>query len=85
MKVVRRLFMLVAVFCLTAIPLTAHAQECGNVSPVSATSESAKTSISPRADVIVMKFRVYNGVLQYRRWNETWGYWVDPYWKNVVV
>ena len=33
-----------------------------------------------RADVIVTKFRWYEGRLQYRHWNETRGYWVDPYW-----
>lgn len=35
--------------------------------------------IMPLSDVIVMKLRTYNGRLQYRRWNETQGYWVDPY------
>lgn len=35
-----------------------------------------------RADVIVTKYRVNNGVVQYRRWNETRGYWVDPDWIN---
>ena len=33
--------------------------------------------IMPLADVIVMKTRLY------RRWNETQGYWVDPYWIDV--
>ena len=33
-----------------------------------------------RADVIVKKYRVFNGVLQYRRWNETRGYWVNKKW-----
>lgn len=35
--------------------------------------------IMPLSDVIVMKLRTYNGRLQYRRWNETQGYRVDPY------
>lgn len=38
---------------------------------------------SNRADVIVTKYRVYNGVLQYRRWNDTRGYWVDPDWIDL--
>lgn len=42
-----------------------------------------KTEITPYADVIVYKFRLYYGVQQYRRWNETRGYWVDPYWIDV--
>lgn len=35
-----------------------------------------------RTDVIVTKFRLYNGLVQYRRWNETKGCWVDPDWIN---
>ncbi len=41
---------------------------------------STNTSIEPRADVIVRKYRVLNGVVQYRRWNETRGVWVDADW-----
>ena len=36
--------------------------------------------IAPCADEIVTKFRMLNGHLQYRRWNQTRGYWVDKYW-----
>lgn len=38
-----------------------------------------------RAPVIETKFR-YNpttGQLQYRRWNATYGYWVDPDWIDL--
>lgn len=35
------------------------------------------------ADNIVVKYRKYNGGLQYRRWNETKECWVDPYWIDV--
>ncbi len=35
------------------------------------------------ADKIVVKYREYYGKLQYRRWNETKGYWVDSHWINV--
>lgn len=41
---------------------------------------SSESTIAPYADVIVYKYRLYNGKQQYRRWNETRGYWVDPYW-----
>lgn len=40
--------------------------------------------IMPLADVIVVKKRIYNGRPQIRRWNETWGYWVDPYWIDMT-
>jgi len=38
---------------------------------------------STRADVIVKKYRVYNGKRQYRRWNETRGKWVDSEWIDI--
>ena len=39
------------------------------------------TSIQPRADKIVMKWRRGSrGQLQYRRWNETRQKWVDDEW-----
>ena len=34
-------------------------------------------------DEIVTKFRAYNGKVQYRRWNQTRGYWVDKHWINL--
>lgn len=69
-----------ALLMVLSMPLAAQAVEV-----TSGVNETAmETTISPRADVIVVKFRIYNGVLQCRRWNETWGYWVDPYWLNVV-
>jgi len=37
-------------------------------------------SVMPLADIIITKTRMHNGRLQYRRWNETRGYWVYPYW-----
>lgn len=39
--------------------------------------------ISPYADVIVTKMRIHNGVAQYRHWNETRGYWVEPDWIDM--
>lgn len=41
------------------------------------------SGIMPCADVIIRKVRTYQGRLQYRRWNETRGYWVDPYWIDM--
>lgn len=36
--------------------------------------------VAPYSDEIVMKFRVHNNKVQYRRWNQTRGYWVDKDW-----
>lgn len=40
--------------------------------------------IMPYADEIETKWRVSLGRLQYRRWNATRGYWVDPEWITYV-
>ena len=57
-------------------PLILNAQE-----PATFTAEEDDGYM--RADVIVTKFRVLNGKVQYRRWNETRGYWVDPDWIDL--
>lgn len=49
--------------------------------PVS--THSVVCSIQPRADVIVYKYRLLGDKRQYRRWNETRGYWVDPDWIDL--
>ena len=69
---------LLIVLTLFSVCLPAYAAEV----EVPETSES-ESVIEPRADVIVFKYRTYNGVYQFRRWNETQGYWVDPYWINM--
>ncbi len=38
----------------------------------------------PYSDHIETYFRsTYDGRVQYRRWNATRGYWVDPYWIDL--
>ena len=34
-------------------------------------------------DVIIKKTRYHDGKWQYRRWNDTKCYWVDPYWIDM--
>lgn len=41
------------------------------------------SGIMPLADVIEVITRMNNGKPQYRRWNRTKGYWVDPYWIDL--
>lgn len=53
--------------------------------PADEVVSTSDAEIEPRADVIVFKYR-YNpttGDLQYRRWNETKGCWVDPEWISM--
>lgn len=50
-------------------------------SEVQVQSEQSDIGIAPCADEIVTKFRLIDGKkLQYRRWNQTRGYWVDKDW-----
>lgn len=38
--------------------------------------------VEPQADVIIWKYRYYNGHYQKRRWNDTKKLWVDLMWIN---
>lgn len=76
----RLLCALGAAAMMTTMFSTAFAADIPQVPTLQSSSESA---ITPCADVIVYKFRLYNGKQQYRRWNETRGYWVDPYWIDM--
>ncbi len=63
---------------------------CGTVASAAESEKPvqpcASSSVAqPQADVIRTKYRVYNHKLQKRRWNETRGYWVDPYWITIAV
>lgn len=39
--------------------------------------------VAPCADEIVTKFRINKDKVQYRRWNQTRGYWVDKKWIDL--
>lgn len=54
-----------------------------NFQPVMA-SKQEKEGIILYADEIIYRYRVYNGIYQYRRWNETKECWVDPYWIDIL-
>lgn len=43
------------------------------------------SEISPYADIIEYKYRINTKTKkqQYRRWNRTRGYWVDPDWIDI--
>ena len=55
----------------------------GNAVGVNVASEPNESMISSSLfskDVIVKKYRTYDGKLQYRHWNSTQGYWVESDW-----
>lgn len=35
------------------------------------------------SDIIEVRYRIYNGKMQYRRWNATLGCWYDPMWIDL--
>ena len=44
---------------------------------------ATKPTVETKADVVYWVYRVKGDWIQRRRWNETRGYWVDPFWINV--
>lgn len=66
--------MLMTGFCATALAAEPEAPETG----VTASSEEG---IQPYSDIIETKIRqAADGRLQYRHWNATRGYWIEPDW-----
>lgn len=75
----RKIFILAIISMVVFSPVASvHAEELVNSPQTVGESLSVQ-----RSDVIVTKYRVSHGVLQYRRWNETRGYWVDDDWITV--
>ena len=62
--------------------LSASAEEVNVTEETIAVEHTGDNSgtIVPMADQIVVKFRIYQGKKQYRHWNQTRGYWVEPDW-----
>jgi len=76
----KRIFaLLVIIFTMAVIP-TQSVQACETNVTVQMSKPNAD---EPMADSIVKKLRMKNGKMQYRRWNETRGYWVDPDWIDI--
>ena len=74
------LFILAMVALIMATIPTGYAANSSSALMSTYSSIGSENNITPCADVIVYKYRLLNGEQQYRRWNETRGYWVDPYW-----
>ena len=71
-----------ACICACACLMASFAVPAYAADPANPETSQTQTGTA-RIDVIVIKYRLYNGVLQYRRWNETRDCWVDPEWINV--
>lgn len=69
--------------CLTVTFSLVATSVSASESIVSVQKSSSSQIITPYADVIVKIYRRHDDKLQYRRWNETRGYWVDSDWIDV--
>ena len=74
---------IVAIMFSAAIAVSALATTAQAAVAEAPAVQLSENGIQPYADVIVTKYRAYQGKLQKRRWNETRGYWVDPYWITI--
>jgi|GEM_PF-1161171 len=78
------IFVFTLTMLLFTIKNTAYAYQDSNFDVITSNLSVQENEISPRvSDVIVYKYRLNKGILQYRRWNATRGYWVDRIWIKV--
>lgn len=70
---------LMAICCIQFISASAYAAD---LKMVETYAESSGIEVMS-TDKIVKKYRLNNGKLQYRRWNETKKCWVDSKWIDV--
>lgn len=76
-------FSAVAVMAST-VAVSASAADTTDIAAPVETSASTDATIEPRIEVVETKYRVtVDGRIQYRRWNATHGYWVDPEWIDL--
>lgn len=80
----KKKFLVVAAICASLFVVApAVSVSVAEVEPeVQTQNEQSNIGVAPCADEIVTKFRlnVKTNKIQYRRWNQTRGYWVDDYW-----
>lgn len=78
----KRVKKILSIFCLAAV-LTSGAITASAATPAETPASPAAVinPVSPCSDEIETIYRATtDGRVQYRRWNATRGYWVDPYW-----
>ncbi len=72
-----------SILCLTLIqPIFTSTVMANEVGMQEKFMEVDNTKVE-RKDIIEYRFRTYNGVDQYRRWNTTRNCWVDATWMDL--
>ena len=84
----RLITILIATAVMAASAPAVFADEVAQIDTVpqnTSISDSCYSVISPYADIIEYKYRINMKTKkqQYRRWNRTRGYWVDPDWIDI--
>lgn len=80
--------MLLVLSCAATVAMagaaTASAAELTTPQTPDASAAAVINPANPCSDVIEVKLRyTSDNRVQYRRWNATQGYWVDPYWIDL--
>ncbi len=75
-------FLFMSMLCLTLIQPAFTNTVMANEVGVQDKFMEVDNTKGERKDIIEMRFRTYNGVNQYRRWNTTRNCWVDATWMN---
>ena len=65
---------------LLSVTLTVPVSAAEDTEIETVATQSTNGSMQPYADVIVTKYRYYQGKRQYRNWNQTRNCWVEPDW-----
>lgn len=66
--------------CILAVSLICFPAEAAAAQKMTDAGVNVESRIE---DTIVYKYRVWNGRMQYRRWNVTRQCWVDPEWLDA--
>ncbi len=69
--------------CLLSLTLLFSVFITGDVNVYAAQPPVNETASTRATDILETKYRIYNGKLQYRRWNATLGCWYDPLWMDL--
>lgn len=84
MMKLKKLFISIMCLALLGTSGALNIQAIAAETPVVSDELVSTEEIEPRADIIETYFRKTPwGTLQYRRWNSTRGYWVDPDWIDM--
>lgn len=81
MKLIKKAIMSLMIVLSVSLPITTMATPI-EIEPL-VTPCSIEDNSTYSSDTIEYVYRVYEGKLQYRRWNATKGYWIDATWLDA--